>query len=177
MNIAKERRAIENALDEYRRQLDGFTEDTFGTTPPMGGWSYSEVYDHIMKSSLGSSIALERCTHNNCPPTKKGMNLWGHYLMLTGKFPPFKTNVPEAVAAKVAPKKIEIEEAKNLIIKVRKRIESTAELVADAPLHAKWEHPRLGMLNAKQWFKFIRVHLQHHLGQLDRIRMDLQKAV
>ncbi|OOQ58560.1 DinB family protein [Mucilaginibacter pedocola] len=170
MNIAKERRAIESALDEYRRQLDGFTEDAFATTPPIGGWSYSEVYDHILKSSLGSSIALERCTHNNCPPTKKGMNFWGYYMMLTGNVPPFKTNVPEAVAAKVAPKKIEIEEAKNLIIKVRKRIESTAQLVASASPRARWEHPRLGMLNASQWFKFIRVHLQHHLEQLDRIR-------
>lgn len=176
MNIAKERRAIEAALDSYRQQLDGFTDDAFVSTPSTGGWSYSEVYDHIMKSSLGSSIALERCTHNNCPPTKKGMNLLGHYLMLTGKFPPFKTTVPDAVAAKVAPKKINIEEAKNQIIKVRKRIESTAQLIADAPPHAKWEHPRLGMLNASQWFKFIRVHLQHHLAQLERIKKALNSA-
>ncbi len=176
MNIAKERRAIEAALDSYRQQLDGFTEEAFATTPPIGGWSYAEVYDHILKASLGSSIALERCTHNNCPPTKKGMNFWGYYMMLTGNFPPFKTNIPESVAAKMAPKKITVEEAKNLIIKVRKRVEDTVKLLPDAPLRAKWEHPRLGMLNAEQWFKFIRIHLQHHLGQLRRINRSLQAS-
>jgi hypothetical protein len=177
MNIAKERRAIETALDSYREQLDGFTEEQFATTPPISGWSYAEVYDHILKASLGSSIALERCTHNNCPPTKKGMNFWGHYLMLTGNFPPFKTTVPDAVAAKMAPKKVSIEEAKNLIIKLRKRVEDTAKLIPDAPAGAKWVHPRLGMLNAAQWFKFIRVHLEHHLAQLQRIRKSFEAVV
>ncbi|RWY49235.1 DinB family protein [Mucilaginibacter gilvus] len=176
MNIAKERRAIETGLDSYREQLDGFTEEQFTTIPPIGGWSYAEVYDHILKASLGSSIALERCTNNNCLPTKMGMNLWGYYLMLTGSFPPFKVQVPESVAAKMAPKKITLEEAKNLIIKVRKRVEDTAKLLPDASLRAKWEHPRLGMLNAEQWFKFIRIHLQHHLNQLERIKKSLNSG-
>ncbi|TFF35209.1 DinB family protein [Mucilaginibacter psychrotolerans] len=173
MNIAKERRAIEAALDSYREQLDSFTGEAFAATPSIGGWSLSEVYDHILKASLSSSIALERCTHNNCPPTKKGMNLWGYYVMLTGRFPFSKVKMPESVAAKMAPRKIEIEEAKNLLIKVRKRVESTAALVPDAPASARWEHPRLGMLNAAQWFRFIRVHLQHHLKQLERIKASM----
>jgi DinB family protein len=176
MNIAKERRAIDAALDTYRQLLDTFSEEHFSETPPMAGWSYAEVYDHILKSSLGSTIALERCTHNNCPPTKKGMNFWGHYLMLTGLFPPGKIKVPEAVAEKIAPKKVNIEEAKNLLIKTRKRIEGVTGLIADAKDNARWLHPRLGMLNAAQWFKFTRVHLEHHLKQLGRIKNSFAKG-
>ena len=137
MNIAKERRAIDAALDTYRELLNTYTDERFIQVPPMGGWSYAEVYDHIMKASLGSSIALERCTHNNCPPTSKGMNFWGWYHMLTGNFPPVKTVVPEAVAAKMAPKKIDLEEAKNLIIKVRRRIEEASEILEGAPANAR----------------------------------------
>ena len=166
MNIAKERRDIDAALDSYREQLDTLTDALFNETQPKGGWSCSEVYDHILKASLGSSIALERCTHNNCPPTKKGMGFWGYYLMLTGKFPPGKVTVPEAVAEKLAPKKIDKEEAKNLLIKTRKRIEGITGLINDAKENSRWQHPRLGMLNATQWFKFIRVHLEHHLKQV-----------
>ncbi|MEB0263947.1 MULTISPECIES: DinB family protein [unclassified Mucilaginibacter] len=176
MNIAKERRAIDTALDTYRQLLDGFSDEHFIQTPPMGGWSYAEVYDHILKSSLGSTIALERCTHNNCPPTKKGMGFWGHYVMATGLFPPFKVKVPEAVADKIAPKKINIEDAKNLIIKTRKRIEGVTCLIADAKENARWLHPRLGMLNAAQWFKFTRAHLQHHIKQLERIKSNFKKG-
>lgn len=170
MNVAEERRIIEQALDNYRRWLDTVTDEQFTQKPPIGGWSYAEVYDHIMKATLGATIALERCTHNNCPPTKKGVTLVGWYLLLMESFPPFKTTVPESVAAKMAPKKIDTEEAKNLIIKARKRIEGIAGLVAAAPKTARWQHPRMGMLNAKQWFKFIRIHLLHHLKQLERIK-------
>ncbi|RYU86920.1 DinB family protein [Mucilaginibacter terrigena] len=176
MNLTKERRAIDAALDTYRQLLDGFTDERFMETPPMGGWSYSEVYDHILKSSLGSSIALERCTHNNCPPTKNGPNFWGHYLLITGLFPPGKIKVPEEVAAKIAPNKIDREEARNLLIKTRKRIDGVTALINDAPKNARWQHPRLGMLNAAQWFRFIRVHLQHHLKQLERIKNSFAKG-
>jgi hypothetical protein len=121
MNIAKERRAIEAALDTYRELLDTYTDERFTLTPPMGGWSYAEVYDHIMKASLGSSIALERCTHNNCPPASKGLTFAGWYILLMQSFPPFKVTVPVAVAEKMAPKKISKEEAKNLIVKPEKK--------------------------------------------------------
>jgi hypothetical protein len=98
--LSKERRAIDAALDTYRELLDTYTDERFMETPPMGGWSYAEVYDHILKAKPGLSIAAERCTHNNCPPTKKGMGFWGHYLMLTGLFPPGKVKVPEVLPLK-----------------------------------------------------------------------------
>ncbi|GGH17183.1 DinB family protein [Mucilaginibacter phyllosphaerae] len=176
MNLTKERRAIDTALDTYRRQLDTFTDERFTQTPPMGGWSYTEVYDHILKASLNSAIALECCTNNTCPPTKKGMNFWGHYVMFMGSFPPGKFKVPRSVSEKISPKKSDKEDIKNLIIKTRKKIELVAAMVNDAPKNARWAHPRLGMLNAPQWFKFIRVHLQHHLKQLERIKNNFAKG-
>ncbi|WP_374949673.1 DinB family protein [Mucilaginibacter sp.] len=175
MNIASERRKIEDALNAYRDWLDTITNSEFLQTPQMGGWSYAEVYDHIMKATLASTIALERCTNNNCPATKKGVTLIGWYLLLTESFPPFKIKVPEAIAEKMAPKKIDQEEGKNLIIKCRKRIEAIEGLVAGAPKNARWQHPRMGMLNAQQWFKFIRIHLLHHLKQLERIKSNFSQ--
>jgi hypothetical protein len=172
MNIAKERRAIDAALDSYRQEIDTLPDDLFETTPPMGGWSYAEVYDHIMKASLGSSIALERCTNNNCPPTKKGLTLAGYYILLMNSFPPGGVKLPESVAV---PTKINKEEARNLIIKTRKRIDGIDGLVQNASLKARWQHPRMGMLNAQQWLKFIRIHLQHHLKQLERIKNNFSK--
>jgi hypothetical protein len=175
MNIAKERRAIDAALNSYREEIDNLPDDLFDITPPMGGWSYAEVYDHIMKASLGSSIALERCTNNNCPSTKKRLTLVGYYILLMNSFPPGGVKLPESVAAKMAPTKIDKEGAKNLIIKTRKRIDDIAGLVQNAPPEARWQHPRMGMLNAQQWFKFIRIHLQHHLKQLGRIKNNFLK--
>jgi hypothetical protein len=168
MNIAKERKAIDVALDDYRAKLDTMPDEVFTEAPPGGGWSYAEVYSHIMKATLGSCIALERCSHGNCEPTKKGLNLMGRYIMLTGSFP-VRLKVPEALAAKMPAEKMSKEDAKNLLIKCRKRIEDTSPLIKGSSPKFRYKHPRLGMLTAGQWFKFIRIHLYHHLKQLKRI--------
>jgi hypothetical protein len=76
----------------------------------------------------------------------------------------------------MAQKKLEIEDAKNLIIKTRKKITDITDLIKNAPDNARWLHPRLGMLNAGQWLKFIRVHLQHHLKQMERIKSSFAKS-
>src|SRR4051812_6750150 len=175
MNIAKERRAIDDALNSYRQEIDTLPDDLFDISPPVGGWSYAEVYDHIMKASLSSSIAMERCANNNCPPTKKGLTIAGYYMLLMNGFPPGGVKMPEASAAKMAPAKIDKEGARNLIIKARKRIDGIAGLVESASSKARWLHPRMGMLNARQWLKFIRIHLQHHLKQLERIKNSFSK--
>ena len=176
MNLGKERRLIDDALSNYRAQLDSLTDEEFTTTPPMGGWSLAEVYEHIMKATLSSGIALERCAHKIAEPTKGGLNFWGYYTMLTGKFPPIKVTAPENTTGVNPTGKISIEEAKNLIIKTRKRMDTIAPLVKDASPKIKYKHPRLGMLTAPQWYKFIRVHLLHYLDQLDRIKNNFSSA-
>jgi hypothetical protein len=170
MNIVKERTAIYTALDNYRTWLDTIPDEQFTETPKGGGWSYAEVYSHILQATLGSTIALERCTHDNCNPTTKGLTFLGRFMMFTGSFPPVRVKVPAAIAVKMPASKISKEDAKNLLIKCHKRMEETSPLIKDSSPASRHKHPRLGMLNAKQWFKFIRIHLQHHLKQLDRIK-------
>ncbi len=174
MNIAKERKAIDIALDIYRARLDTISDEQFTVTPPDGGWSFAEVYSHILGATLGSLIALERCTNDNCPPTSKGITFLGRLMMFTGRFPPIKVKVPKSIAEKMPAKKITKEDAKNLLIKSRKRIDDTTPLIKNAFPGSRYKHPRLGMLNAMQWFKFTRIHLYHHLKQLDRTKKKFQ---
>jgi hypothetical protein len=176
MNIAKERKAIDTALDNYRAKLDIIPDEQFTETPPGGGWSYAEVYSHILQATLGSSIALERCVHNNCHPTTKGLTFLGRFMMLTGRFPPVRVKVPTAVDAKMPATKISKEDAKNLLIKCRKRMDETMPYIKDSTKNSRHKHPRLGMLDGKQWFKFIRIHAEHHLNQLRRIEKKFQPA-
>ncbi|HEY4322422.1 MAG TPA: DinB family protein [Mucilaginibacter sp.] len=174
MNIAKEHKTIEAALDNYRAQLDTIPDELFTVTPPGGGWSYAEVYSHILKTTLGSSINVERCANGTTEPTKKGPTFIGKLMMFTGRFPPIRVKVPKAVADKTPVEKISKEEAKNLIIKCRKRIGNVMPLIKGATPDARSKHARLGMLNAPQWFKFMRIHALHHLEQLARIQKKFQ---
>lgn len=174
MKLAKERKAIDAALDSYRAQLDTIPDELFAEPPKGGGWSFAEVYSHILQTTLGSAIALERCAHNNCKPTTGGLTFLGSLMMFTGRFPPVRVKVPEKIEAKMPALKISKEEAKNLLVKCRKRVDEIAPSIKDALPETRHKHPRLGMLNADQWFKFIRVHLQHHLKQLQRLRKKFQ---
>jgi len=174
VDVFKERKAIDTALDDYRTWLDNIPDELFDVTPPQGGWSYAEVYSHILQATIGASIAVERCANGTFKASKKGRTLIGHYVLATGSFPPVKLASPSALASKMPVKKIGKEGAKNMLVKCRRRMETVLPLVQSATADCKAEHPRMGMLNAKQWFKFIRIHLQHHLMQLARIQENLQ---
>lgn len=170
MSIASERKEIEAVFDIYRGHLDTIPDDLFTLTPPGGGWSYAEVYSHILQADLGSSSALEKCTLSNCRPTSKGRNLLGLLMLSFGRFPPFPVKAPQAIASKMPVTKISKEEARNLLIKCRKRINEVAPLIHNSSPYCRYKHPRLGMLNARQWFKFILIHSKHHLKQLKRLQ-------
>ncbi len=175
MTLEAERRAIEATLDDYRSRLDAITDEQFDVTPATGGWSYAEVYSHIMQATLGSTIALEKCTSSACLPTTKGRNLVGR-LVFTINSIPIRIKMTPMMAQKNPPKKINKEEARNLMVKCRKRINEVFTLIHDSNPHKRIKHPRFGLLNARQWFKFILIHLNHHVKQLNRIEKNLRAA-
>jgi hypothetical protein len=175
VSIIKEKKNIEAVLDTYRSKLDSIPDNVFDAAPPGGGWSYAEVYSHIMQATLMSHIALDRCTSGTSKPTKDGLTFLGRLVFFMGRFPPVKIKVPQSVDAKMPAQKISKEEAKNLIIKCRKRLEEAASLIASSLPKNRSKHPRMGMLNAGEWLKFIRIHLQHHVKQLNRIEKKFQQ--
>jgi hypothetical protein len=174
MNIGETRKKIEEVLDIYRSRLDTIPDNLFNLIPPGGGWSYAEVYSHILQSDLGSTIALEKCSQSNWRPTSKGRSLLGVLVLSFGRFPPVRVKVPESLAAKIPANNISKEEARNLLIKCRKRINDVTPLIHNSSPHCRYKHTRLGMLNASQWLKFILIHSKHHLRQLDRVEKKLQ---
>jgi hypothetical protein len=54
--------------------------------------------------------------------------------------------------------KISREDALNLIAKFKIRLGEIKSKIPKASPYQKSKHPRLGLLNAKEWFRFIEVH-------------------
>jgi hypothetical protein len=170
MKIAEERRAIDAALDNYRNQLDTIPDELFDVTPPGGGWSFAEVYSHILQATIGSTIAAERCANGTCEATQQGISLLGRLVLFFRRFPPVKVKTPAAEAARMKIVKMTKEEARNLLVKCRSRIDTITPHINGASAHSRFKHSRFGMMNAGQWYKFILVHLKHHLKQLERVK-------
>ncbi|MBT2562701.1 DinB family protein [Pedobacter sp. ISL-64] len=166
MMAPKIKASIHKIVDAYKSKLSHYSEDIFQTTPPIAGWSYSEVYSHIFDSSLLSLIALERAASG------KGENKPTHFIvkliLVLGTLPPAKQyKVPKRLAERV--KKISKTEALDFILEFEKGLDDNYPVIAHAKANCKTKHPRLGYLSAKQWLRFIEIHLKHHLKQLERI--------
>jgi hypothetical protein len=75
--------------------------------------------------------------------------------------------VPKRLADRV--KKINLMAAQQFITDFELQLIKLQATVDQANPKIKVKHPRLGYLNAKQWLRFIEIHLNHHLKQLARI--------
>lgn len=171
MNIAKVNSSILKTVDAYKAKLAVYSDEIYQTTPPINGWSYSEVYAHIFDSSLLSITALQHCIANK--GEDKSTAFVVKVILFLGFLPPAKKyKVPKRLMDRV--KKISKAEAFDFIHQFEKELAEVYGLVASANKKSKIKHPRLGYLNAEQWFRFIEIHLKHHLKQLGRIEKSFQ---
>lgn len=174
MNPEKVKTSIQQVVNAYKAKLSSYSDDVFQNTPPINGWSYSEVYSHIFDSSLLSLIALENSARDKGEdqPTHFAVKL----ILFFGSLPPAKKyKVPKRLAERV--KKISKTDAMDFILEFEKALDEAYPLVSKAKANSKTKHPRLGYLNAKQWLRFIEIHLKHHLKQLVRIEKSFQQSV
>ncbi len=166
MSNAKVLRSIGKIVDAYERKLATVASEEFTATPPLGGWSYSEVYSHIFDSSLLSIQAVQKCLDGGGVIEKTAFG--AKAILFFGMLPPGKRyKVPTRLAERV--KKIDFASAEKFMDDFGFQLAKiTSELKNASPSH-KVAHPRLGFLNAKQWLRFIEIHLNHHLKQVKRI--------
>lgn len=166
MNSAK----ILKIVSSYTAKLATISEEDFMRSPPMGGWSYSEVYSHIFDSSLLSLMAMQHCIkgEGKIVATPFGTKV----VLFFGMLPPGKKYVvPSRLAARV--KKITRQEAQQFITDFETQLVINLSGIEQADSQIKTQHPRLGYLNAKQWLRFIEIHFRHHLKQLSRIEKNM----
>ncbi|MBB2145961.1 hypothetical protein GM921_10715 [Pedobacter sp. LMG 31464] len=173
MNTGKVYQSITKLVAAYKAKLVNMAEEDFVLTPPIGGWSYSEVYSHIFDSSLLSLVALNNSAKGDgeIKPTHFAVKM----ILFFGSLPPGKKyNVPKRLAERV--KKINLMAAQQFIIDFELQLAKIYPLTDKANPKIKTKHPRLGYLNAKQWLKFIEIHLNHHFKQLGRIEKSFQQS-
>lgn len=166
MNTSRVYKSITKIVNIYKAKLTTKSEEDFIITPAIGGWSYSEVYSHIFDSSLLSLMALNNCIKGD--GERKPAHFTTVIMLFFGALPPGKKyKVPKRLAERV--KKIKLMAAAQFITDFEMQLIQALPHVKKADPKIRVKHPRLGFLNAKQWLRFIEIHLNHHLKQLVRI--------
>lgn len=172
MSVNSHYKSFMKAVEQYETLLTGVSEEMFTQSPSDGGWSYSETFSHIFQSNLTSLIAVEKCLIGTGIFSEKKTPWQVSLILFFGRLPPGKFKAPAQIASMV--KKLSREEAANLIIKFKNRALELKSKVDQADKNQKVKHPRLGLLNARQWFRFIEIHTIHHTRQLNRISKTLK---
>ena len=173
MSISSTTKFILAAIDKYHEFLSKVDDEQFQVTPAENVWSYSEVFSHIIQADLRSLLAIQKCLYGKSG-NSVSLPLISRAILFFGKFPPLKLKTPENLAALV--KKMTREEARNDLIKLKAKVTELAPKVPKASPDTRMKHPRLGMLNAEQWLRFIEIHTCHHLKQLKRIEKMLESG-
>ena len=172
MSIEKIYQSTLKTAEAYRKKLESFNLANFHLEPPIGGWSYSEVYSHIFDSSLLSLMALNNCINGEgkAKPTAFIVKL----ILFFGSLPPGKKyKAPSKIAARV--KKINAAAAQQFITDFELQLAQLYPRMQNADPKMKTKHPVIGYLNAKQWLRFIEIHLKHHYKQLLRIENSFKQ--
>ena len=171
MSVKSDKKKILKNLKFYSEFLRTVNEETFLKTPAQGGWSFAEVYAHVLSANFLSVIAIEKCL-NKTADIKTRKPDWRITLILfLGRFPPGKYKVPPVLEPSV--KKISKEEASNNLIRLIKKVDEIEKSFSKFNADYKVKHPRLGYLDAKDWLRFIYVHSKHHQKQIKRIETML----
>jgi hypothetical protein len=158
--------SINDITAAYLSTLNRIPEEKFEVTPPIGGWSYAEVYNHIFDLSLLSLEAIDQCLSPKAREVKTPFIT--RCILFFGSFPPaMKFKVPRQLASRV--KKVDKQTAFKMIQDFEKKLHTYPDVIKKSSPLKKSGHPRLGYLNAEQWIRFIEIHLNHHLKQLKRI--------
>jgi hypothetical protein len=171
MSVKHDKKKILNSLKFYSAFLKTVNEETFVKTPEQGGWSFAEVYAHILSANFLSVIAIEKCLNKTAAVKTRKPDWRVRLILFFGRFPPGKYKVPPVLEASV--KKISKEEASNELVRLIKKIEEIDKDFSKFNPDYKVKHPRLGYLDAKSWLRFIYVHSKHHQKQIKRIEKSI----
>jgi len=142
----------------------------------QGKWSAAEVLEHLYLTYTGTVKGFERCLEAE-RPLASSPSLWqraatmlvvGLGYLPGGRQAPANTRPKGIPAQKVVSDILfEIDLMDELIGKCEARYGSRTRLL---------DHPVLGPLTATQWRKFHCVHGQHHVKQIQRLRVEQRGA-
>ena len=171
MGSIRDYKWIQEVVERYKIKVKEIDDSAWQLTPPIQGWSYSEVYFHIFDASQLSLIQLETCAdgRGKVKPTAFLVKL----ILAFGMLPPGKKYIaPKTLTERL--KKVSKEEVLLMMENFSQQLSTAYPKIESADLSSKDAHTVMGYLNAKHWLRFIGIHLNHHWKQLNRIEKSFK---
>ncbi|MDG0811187.1 DinB family protein [Cohnella rhizosphaerae] len=189
MNTKETLRQFEETVNGYLRELEGFSLEQLLWKPAEDEWSLGQMHMHLIRSAQFMHLRnVGLClTPNGAPAgSPTGKTEQGEAMFRTGSFPPERIQVPPS--PQYTPPQPEskeqivdgLRETVSRMTGIEPMVAAVFEPVArddsepgkDAAFELAQNtvaHPRLGGLNALEWFRLVEMHYRHHLLQKKRL--------
>jgi len=174
-STAEALRQFEATVERYLTELENLEMEQLLQKKNEEEWSLGQMYLHLIQSANFMHLRnVDQCLAGSEPATDTAGEKTeiGRKVFEQGSFPPDRIRVP--ASPQYTPKQPESkEQLKEGLLGVVERMKRTEPTLGQASERNKIPHPRLGALNAKEWFLLIEMHYRHHLLQLDRLKGEL----
>jgi hypothetical protein len=163
--IEKYIRASNRLIDE----VNGLSDEQFLFKPSEDEWYIGQVLHHLQKVEMG---VVNQIIHYNSKSDKMKMKFKNHYrtmLLILALYLPKKYKAPIAA---ILP---EDDVDKNVILQwesQQKQWLSRDDLKSEFKNQIVFKHPIAGYTNFSGAFAFLLAHLNHHLIQVNAIKMN-----
>ena len=159
----------ENCIFLYQEALRAYSDAEFIRKPSESDWSVGQVCTHLMDTWFGfMTLKINKCLESE-EFANEQLGEYGKILLTTRAFPvlkvkgpPKSTYDPQPAASRNA--------AIETFERLRKAMQEFAVMLENSGNSiGKRRHPRLGYMNAWEWYELAGIHLNHHWKQKERI--------
>lgn len=178
INTTETLKRIEELTHQYLNELHPLSIEQLKIQSNENEWSLGQLYLHLIKTAIFMQIGnIEKCRSQSTDAvdTVGEKTEAGEAVFKLGGFPPERIRVPASpqYTPEQPVSKQQIIDGMHTVLQRMKEIEP---LLEDISAKCTSLHPRLGALNAKEWFALIEMHYRHHLLQLERLKAFLNST-
>lgn len=160
---------LKRTLDAIDQAVAGMPVGDMGWSP-AGKWSAAQVLEHLAIAFGSTAKGLERALAQGkpLPTTSSAFQRVARFLVVgLGYFPPGR-KAPEMTVPKGLPPEEALRTSRENLEKMDEVLERCEKQFG---LRLKIaNHPVLGAFNVRQWRRFHRIHTEHHMKQIARLK-------
>ncbi|WP_159887731.1 DinB family protein [Paenibacillus puerhi] len=171
-STAEALQSFEAVVGRYFIELDSLDMEQLIKKANEEEWSIGQMYMHLIQSAQFMHLHnVDQCLAGSeaTVDAREEKTERGKEAFELGSFPPVRIQVPASpqYTPKQPESKEQLTEGLRHVMERMKRTESALSKVTESK---KMVHPRLGALDANEWFLLIDMHYRHHLLQLERLK-------
>lgn len=169
---------MEEWTQNYITAMEAYSLEQLQRKPSPDEWSLGQMLLHLIQTALYMQLRnIEACREgaDNSVVTNRGKTDAGDATFAQGGFPPVRIKVPATPQYTPAQPESK-DQIRSGMYAVLVKMNELAPVLSSIPSEYTVEHPRLGGLNAGEWFALTEMHFRHHMFQMERLIPFLKDA-